>query len=194
MDFEQALETRRLRLLRILAGLVCCCWSFCLLDLSRAAFRFGPAAYVGSILSRAELAARCLVIAQAKWIMDRRGVEWDCSRFTDDLTRVFETPEADLSPSKCRARLKALRAVLMDLPRHASGPCCIGSKNRRGGERPARIVLRLGSLCGVQLSCAIWRLAANLIERPPDKSSYALPRLSSPSSGFRTEGADGWAL
>ena len=106
-----------------------------------------------TFLSRADLAARCLVIAQARMIAIRKGSDLDFSRFSDDLTRAPGSPEADLSPSDCRARLKALRAVLMDLPRHASGVCCAGLKNRRGARLPL-IGQSLTPRCSFQRHCA----------------------------------------
>jgi len=128
---------------------------------------FGCSAlWVGSILSRAELASRYLVIVQARRILAARGVAPDFSHLLADLPLADAASDAEVSVAECRVRLRALRAVLSDLPRHAL-------RLLRRIERPAA-----GAVIGVQDkprpmkrradSLRILRIAKNRIERPPD--------------------------
>ena len=183
MDFEQAIETQRLRLLRFLAGLAVAVGFLSVGPVSRG-FSVWACDYISSILSRAELAARCLVIAQARMIAKSNDA-CDFTRFSD----AFDAPEAGQSPSDCRARFKVLRAVLMDLPRHARGLLRrIEKQSRRAlcmdRTTPCPEMRRSASL-------RTWRLAGPRIERPPDIERRASPRVSAPS-GFRAGGAARW--
>jgi len=131
VDIERALETQRLRLLRMVAGLVVLVGFLSAHPVSRG-FSIWTCRFVGSILSRAEAAARYLVIAQARM-------------------------------------LKALRAILMDLPRHAL-------RLLRRIEKQSRVDTHQPSPypdTRLSTSCHDWRLAGNRIDRPPDHSHPA---------------------
>ena len=167
MDLERGIETQRLKLLRLVAGLVVLLGLLSVGPVSRV-FSVSVCAFVGSILSRAEAAAKYLVIAQARLIVARRGMNWDRSRFSDPRARIFVADQIDVSLADCRARLKALRAVLMNLPRHALRLVRRIEQQIRGAAAPnwplrSAVRRRSVSLCD-------WRLATRRIERPPDKT------------------------
>jgi len=170
VDKEQAIETQRLRLLRLVVGLVFAVGFLSVGPVSRG-FSVWACGFVGSVLSRAELATRYLLVAHAQIIMARRGFGWDGNRFSVPLPCEFEVPAAEMSVADCLARLRALRAVLKDLPRHALRLIRRIEKQLRRvrADRPkphpdARFSAPLHAL----------RLPESRIERPPDK---ALPAL-----------------
>ena len=138
MDLERGIETQRLRLLRILAGLVVLLGFLSVGPVSRG-FSGAVCGFVGSVLSRAEAAARYLVIAQARLIVARRGMDWDRSRFSDARARIFVADETDVSLAECRARLSALRAILTNLSRHALRVIRRIEKRMRGADCPDRL-------------------------------------------------------
>jgi len=158
VDFEQAIETQRLRLLRILTGLVVLVGVLSAYPVSRC-FSVSVCQFVGSILLRAETAARYLVIAQARMMGARRGIDVG---FSESL--AFIADDADVSVSECQRRLRALRAVLMDLPR------CVLRLLRRI-KKQSRVRVPRPSLCSdARISRFLrgWRLAGTRVERPPD--------------------------
>jgi len=142
--------------------------------------------FVGSLLSRIEAAAKYLVIAQARLMVFRHALDIDHSRFSDALARVVVVDEPNVSLAESRARLMRVRAMLLDLPRHAARLIrwvqkqirCTGDMNR---------VLLCGDQ-GTSAPCQRWRLAAPRIERPPDQSffavPFALPPLGCPAGGL----------
>lgn len=163
MDIERALETQRLRLLRMVAGLVVLVGFLSAHPVSRG-FSIWTCRFVGSILSRAEAAARYLVIAQARMMDARNGIDVS---FSESLALV--TDDADVSPTEYQRRLKALRAILMDLPRHAL-------RLLRRIEKQSRVDTHQPSPypdTRLSTSCHDWRLAGNRIDRPPDHSHPA---------------------
>ena len=167
MDLERTLETQRLRLLRLVAGLVVLVGVLSVGPVSRV-FSVLICRYVGSVLSRAEEAARYLVIAHAYRVVARSGFDVDRSLISESLDRAVSADCADVSLPACRRRLKVLRAVLADLPRHALRLLCrIEKQNRRtmrvDHSSPCPNARLSASLCQ-------WRLAGNRIERPPDKN------------------------
>ena len=167
MDFEEIIETQRLRLLRLVAGLVVLVGFLSLGPVSRG-FSVWSCHFVGSILSRAEAAGRYLVIAQARMIVAREGVAIDRSAFEDALARVVPVDSAESSLSECRGRLMALRALLLNLPRYARHLLRQIARRTRSSDQPA---LRPAARCSVTLRD--WRLAAARIERPPDRRFFA---------------------
>lgn len=187
MDIERTIETQRLRLLRLVAGLVVLAGFLSVGPVSRV-FSVSICGFIGSILSRAEAAVRYLLIAQAYAMIERGGIALDRSHFSETLAHAVPVDETDMSPFECRRRLKALHSVLMDLPRHAL-------------RLIRRIERRMGLMaCSDRLSPREdARLAAPLrdrrpaprrIERPPDKtlSAFAVFR---PSPEFRAGGKGG---
>ena len=63
--------------------------------------------YVVSILSRAELAARYLVIAQARLIVARRDIVLDFSSVLEGLPLVLDGDEEAVSAADCNVRLRS---------------------------------------------------------------------------------------
>jgi len=164
VDFERTLETQRLRLLRLVAGLVLLIGFLSVGPVSRG-FSVAICRYVGSVLSRAEMAARYLVIAQAHRMVALGAFQGQRSQISESLAHAFVKTHADVSPSECQRRLKALRALLLDLPSHALRLLRrIEKQNRRKGRTdlpsPHPETPLFASLFN-------WRLAENRIERPP---------------------------
>ena len=170
MDFERTLETQRLKLLRIVAGLVVVVGVLAIGPVSRR-FSDWTLGFVESILSRAEAAAQYLIIAQAGLMASRSGSDIDQSRISERLARVSVVDETNVALSECRRRLKGLRAVLFDISGHAA-------RLLRRIEKQMR-----RALCGVQRSSwpeqtvgsalLDWHLPTIRIERPPDKPDFA---------------------
>jgi len=153
-------------------------------------FSIWTAEFVGSVLSRAEVAAQYLVIAHAYRIVARNGIDVDRRQISESLCRTFVTDDAGASVSACLRRLRALRVVLMDLPRSARRLLRRIEKQNCGamgvGPFSSCFDTRLwASLCD-------WRLVENRVERPPDDGRAASPSLL-PPSGFRTGDAVGFA-
>ena len=188
MDFETALETQRLRLLRVIAGLVVLLGFLSVGPVSRG-FSVWVCGFVASVLSRAETAARYLVIAHAYRIVAHSGFDVERSQISESFAPVFVAEDAEDSPAECQQRLKVLRAVLMDLPRHALRLLRrIEKQSRRAmgaGQPLPRFDVHLSALL-----CA-WRLAGTRIERPPDDGLSASSSLL-PPPGIPAGGVGGW--
>ena len=190
MDMERAIETQRLRLLRLLAGLLVAIGFLSVGPVSRG-FSDWACGFVGSVLSRAEAAARCLVIAQARLIAERMGSGIDRSLFSMPAIHDFSDSDTDVSLSDLHRRLCALRALLSNLPRHALRLLRRIEKRKQGGALTDRRLPRFDPSISAALHPA--RRAGNRIERPPDPCGNA--RLCpSPPSGFRAGGASGSAV
>ncbi len=165
MDFERALETQRLRLLRLVAGLVVLVGVLSLGPVSKG-FSGWTCRFVGSILSRAETAARYLAIAQVRMMLARSGMELNQRQISDSLARAYAPDDVDLSLLECRRRLRGLCAVLEDLPRFALRLLrWIEKQTRRASG-----TLRVSPFPDGRLvpSLSDWQLAGARIERPPD--------------------------
>ena len=181
MDFEQALETQRHRLLRIIAGLVVLVGCLAVGPVSRG-FSEWILGFVRSILSGAETASRYLLIAQASSLAARSGQGIAPSQIAASVHLVSAMAEADCSLSGCQRRLKALRLLLSDLPNRALRLLRRIAKEirRSADQRSPRIVI------GLFTPLRSWRRAAIRVERPPDKvdatSLFVLPP-SEPQSG-----------
>jgi len=144
--------------------------------------------FVGSILSRAEAAARYLVVAHAYRMIACSGVGTDANQISESLALAFAADDADVSLSACQTRLRVLRAVLMDVPRCASRLLRrIEKQARRAGRtrRPSAFVAPL-----LSTSLRDWRLAEMRIERPPDLGLLASLSLY-PPPGNRAGGESG---
>ena len=190
MDFERTLETQRLKLLRIVAGLVFAVGLLSVGPVSRV-FSDWACGFVGSILSRAEAAARYLVIARARSMMVRRGIREDQSRFSDALAHVLPVDEDEISASAYRRRLKALHLALLDLPRFAAHLIRRLQRQKRRTERACRVM----PCPDRRLSASLrdWPLRATRIERPPDKGRSFLSFLQPPPE-IRAGGGGGSAF
>ncbi len=183
MDFDRTLETQRLKLLRIVAGLVVVVGFLSVGPVSRG-FSIWVRELVGAILTRAEAAARCLVIAQAGSMLARSGTDMDRNVFSENLARVFTVDETEVSLTDCGQRLKALRAVLMELPRHAARLIRRIQKHMRRATRAVRVSIDR-KLC-VCAALDGWLKPDTRIERPPDKVGIA-SLFFSPPPEFRRE-------
>ena len=194
---ERAIETQRLRLLRFVAGLVVALRVLSVGPVSRG-FAAWACCYVGSILVRAEAAARYLVIAKARRMAARNGFAVDRGEFGLSATPEFAACETDLSLCDVRGRLDALRAVLMDLPRHALRLLRRIEKRMRRTVYASQAMPRPDTRLPETLRD--WRLAGLRIERPPDRestvSSISRDTMAflSPPSGFRAGGNGGFAF
>ena len=109
---ERALETQRLALLRVLAGLA----------MALRLVSFAPVVsmlprwvrlHVSSVLMRSEVASQSLVYVAACVYFGHRG-DWPGMP-----TQVEAVPEDGFSSEVLLRRIAALRAVLQDLPRYA---------------------------------------------------------------------------
>jgi len=164
VDFERTMETQRLRLLRLVAGLIVWLGFLSVGPVSRG-FSEWACGFVGSVLSRAETAARYLVIAQAHQMAARIGFDGDRRQISESFAGAFVTDDPDVSLLECQRRLKALRAVLMDLPLHALRLLRRIEKQRRRAMRADQASPDMDA--DISESLCQWRLAGNRIERPP---------------------------
>ena len=117
MEMERAIETQRLALLRLLAG-----WQIAVAVLTAApfapAFTRWVCGLVFSVLLKAEAAAECLVFVQARLIASERGGSVDLAwPSRTGIGRSGDVDEPPCPAELCR-RLKALRRLLDDLPKH----------------------------------------------------------------------------
>lgn len=167
MEIEQGISTQRLRLSRLVTGLLLVV-AFSSAAPFSCAYRVWLRRALLSILTRAEYAAQCLVIVQARVLAVQAGV---CDRNAliaaarEDLRNFAFSPDEDLPSFRAlRRRLKALQAVLADLPRY--------------GLRLLRRLLGAGTgsgrgrfvICTRERPCAL-RLGGDVLDRPPDKVS-----------------------
>ena len=184
MDFERTIETQRLRLLRLVAGLVVLVGFLSVGPVSRR-FSIWTCRYVGSVLSRAETAARYLVIAQAHRMVADSGFDVDRRQISDCLTHAFVADEASVSVSACKRRLKVLRAVLTNVPHHALRLL----RRIEKWSRRAMGVERASPCPDARLSASLCerRLAGIRIERPPDRD-LPVSHLTQPPPGYRAGG------
>jgi len=188
VDFERTLETQRHRLLRIVAGLVLVVGVLAVGPVSRR-FSDWTLGFVGSILSRAEAAAKYLIIAQARLMMSRGELEIDEGRIFERLARITITDETDITRPECERRLKILRAVLLDLPRHAARLLHRIEKQMCR----ASSAVRQSYIPKPQFSASLddWQLAESRVERPPDKGLPASPFILPPPDTEREAKAVG---
>jgi len=116
VDISAALETQRLRLLRLLAGLVCIVQFVSLAPLV-SMLPVKIRAYVSAVLDRAEAAVNCLVIATASI---RYGYRVPAP--TNDIPSpmdVAKLSECHTTTENLLHRIRVLRTVLENLPRYA---------------------------------------------------------------------------
>ncbi len=165
MDIERTLETQRLKLLRIVAGLVLIVGVLAVGPVSRR-FSDWTLGFVGALLPRIEAASRYMVITQACLMVDHCGLDVDRSQISMPIAPEWGADDADLSLAACRQRLRALRAVLSNVPRHALRLL------RQIAKQNQRITNACQTFFNPCRSASIseWRQAERRIERPPDKS------------------------
>ena len=175
VDFQQAIETQRLRLLRILAGLAVLLGVLAVGPVSRG-FSDAVCRFVGSLLSRAELAARNLVIAEAGLIATRTNSDVERARLFDVPLPAIAREEGDCALLDLRARLVAVRRMLHDLPRY-------GLRLLRRAEKRIREISHIASSAPCpedRTALDAWRLAEIRVERPPDKGRPTPVFITSP--------------
>jgi len=187
VDIEQALETQRHRLLRIVAGMAVLVGVLALGPVSRRLSEWSLG-FVGSVLCRAEAAAKYLVIAQARLIVSREGLKIDDGQILSRLAQICVADDTNLSLSECQRCLKRLRAILTDLSSHAARLLHRIEKLMRRTLG----TLRFSCFAGPRVSAPLdeWRLAKVRIERPPDKGALA-PLIVSPPPELRAGGVGG---
>ena len=164
LEIEHGIRAQRLKLLRIIAGLLTLVVLVSLAPFSCDCRRW-VREMVFSVLARAECAARHLVIAQAVRIAGQRGLCVDpaCFFHTGKACRLEQEELPSLRG--LRLRIKALRARLVDLPRQA----------HRLLGRVLKAISGQSSVCDPNPSepsmLCVWQLKAVRVERPPDKAS-----------------------
>lgn len=188
MDLERACETQRLKLLRFLAGLLAALAFVSVAPCSSVLSRFVGGAIL-SLLPRVEMAGRCLVIVQARLIAARIGLRIDHDRVADYFTQNGSEGGGSVSLSTLRDRLEALRALLEDLPRHGLRLLSRIKKRARRSQRRVPPSMPRADTVSFGLFGA-WRLVATRIERPPDKRTASVVRVTSPRQ--RAGGEGGW--
>ncbi len=191
MNFERAIESQRLKLLRLVAGLVVLVGVLSLGPISRG-FSISACGFLRAMLSCAETAAQYLVIAQARLMEARSGSAINQSQFSEALAHAFVADEKDVSLSECRERLKALLAVLTNLPRHAARLIRRIEKQLRGVISLCQLSPRLEKHPSPALRDR--QLARPRIERPPDKGLPVSPFPHLPPKSGREAQAVGPSL
>ena len=182
MDLERAVETQRDALLRLLARLLFLVEVIACTPVSGRIPRW-VSSMVSGVLHRAEMATGYLLIACAR-VLVAKGMSgglqkipapkdaapvlvWDCIR----ETAHFSLDDA-VSASGLLMRIRALRAVLENLPREA-----LRLLQRHADARFARRKMVFGDrqVCDFERSImpAMARLCAARLERPPDKALSA---------------------
>jgi len=180
VDIEQTLETQRLRLLRIVTGLFLLVEVLAVGPVSRrfSDWTFG---FVGSVLSRSEAATRYLLITQTCLMVDSCGLGVTRSQITLSRLPEWDFDDVSVALPDFRQRLRALRAALLNLPRHALRVLRrIAKQMRRTPDKEPPHV----HLC-VTAPLSRWRQVPNRIERPPDKHKLDALRLLSPPPDAR---------
>ncbi len=190
MQIEQGIATQRLRLFRLVTGLLLAVAFVSTVPFSCACRRWFCVT-VQSILMRAECAAQNLVIAQAVVLACRSDVPLAPRALFPALgvprDHVFPSVDAVYSLPMLQRRLKVLRALLSDLPRHGLRLL------RRALAKRLKPANRSGSGGAFRAyrAMAAWGLVADPIERPPDRGlAFLMPSIdpSLPKSGGRRFG------
>jgi len=176
VEMERALETQRVKLLRLLAG-----WLAVVEIVSVGPLRLElpgwARSFLLSLLIRAEFAAQCLVLVAASLAVKNGSAK----RHPAPLPFVKPVGCADDVPSTemLLRRMRSLRALLNDLSRHGARLL----KKRAKRSRPVR-----GSRVVFAAPCLRdWALADRRIERPPDKCRMSGLPILLKSLPFETE-------
>ncbi len=182
MSIEQAIETQRLRLLRLVAGLLAAVVFLSVGPLPRLF-----SSTVSYILIRAEAAAQYLLIAYAGLIVDKKQSAINRAQLLE-YAPAISLEEKAFSPVCLRRRLIALRKVLEDLPRYALRLLHRIEKHIRRAQPISRTKATPFPADTLKVFC-VKRLTGNRIERPPDKmlrtfkSKYLLPETAGGKGG-----------
>jgi len=174
LQIEHGIATQRLRLSRLVAGLLLAVNFLSFLPFSSESRHWLQRALL-SVLTRAECAAYYLVIAQAGVLAVRAGVFERPSQFYAAMGDLggpdFSSCEAGSYFAPLERRLKILRAMLADLPRYA-----VRLLRRVLSAGESRTRARGASFAvGFEVRLSGLRLAAEPIEKPPDKAPVPLP-------------------
>ena len=162
MDMEQALETQRLKLLRLLAGLAVALGFVSLAPAVSLLPRWARS-YVASVLVRAESAVQSLVYVTACGVLRERALTSPVGLSFPSLPTAA-LPEDEPSTAALLHRIKVLRSVLEDLPRHAKRMIARLIKPESKPRTPSQDWKIL-----VEVSATADAPIAARIERPPDK-------------------------
>lgn len=131
MEIGRRLETQRLALLRLVAGWLAGFAVLYVVPLAPAWSR-RVRHYLHGLLQDAEAAAQFLVIARAHLIAKARGgADWPMLRPALPLSAPLANGEEPPSMAELRARLRALRFLLRNLPRHG-----LRKLRRMAGDAP----------------------------------------------------------
>ena len=175
MEIEQGIGTQRLKLLRMIAGLL-----MVIVFMSAAPFssdcRRWFRGFIFSVLTRAEAAAQSLVIAQAIVLAHRRELSFTPFMPLD----IAQKPDLNASRSvdplptlvSLSHRLRALRGVLMNLTRHG-----LRLLQRMSGAISSQRDSKPAAAPNLLL---VWQLALKRVERPPIKPLHMHAKISSP--------------
>ena len=167
VDMEQALETQRLKLLRLLAGLAV---ALSLVSLAPAVSMLPRwvRTYVASVLIRAEIAVHNLVIVTACGLLRKQGAG-SATGFSFPPLPFAALPEDAASCGALLRRINLLRAVLQDLPRHAKQMIARLRKPKSEPREPLPYWEVYAGVLGAPDALCLAR-----IERPPDKRYRAI--------------------
>ncbi len=166
MNIDAAYETQRLKLLRLLAGLVYVLAFVSVLPVA-SVMPVRVRAYVASVLDRAEAAADCLVIVAASLLFGYRMPPENDLPMPLNAERM---DERDVSAECLLQRIVALKTVLENLPRYAKRLVrrCAEPREERSFE------LSVMAFCGLKDALRAGQLLLPRVERPPDKRFFAL--------------------
>lgn len=167
MDVQAAIETQRLRLLRLLAGMLAVVAFVSAAPISRGFSRWVVEG-VAAILPRAELAAQYLLFAQAGARAARANGPVDRRRLLDHALRDRPGDGNRITLSSLRHRLEVLRALLEDLPGFGLRLLRRVRKAMLRGSRPHHP--HPCAKADMTMPLDAWRLAGARIDRPPDKA------------------------
>jgi len=159
---ERALETQRLKLLRLLAGLA---MALGLVSLAPAVSMLPRwiRSYVASVLFRAESAVQSLVIVAACGVLRDRATG-SLTGLSFPPLPIAALPEGASSSAALLRRIRVLQAVLEDLPRHAKHMIARMTKPKSEPREPS---VGWDAPVGILIP-AVEPIAAR-IARPPDK-------------------------
>lgn len=162
MNMERALETQRLKLLRLLAGLVVVL-RFVSVAPAVSMLPQWVRSRVASLLARIESAANSLVIVAACQILRAQGVR-SLNGVSFPYSQGSASPVDGPSNEALLRRIKRLKALLEDLPRHARRMIARMMKSTTDPEEPSEVrEIRVAIFATVDTPIA------SRIERPPDK-------------------------
>jgi len=183
LDIAAALETQRLRLLRLLAGLLCVV-QFVSLAPVISVLPFRIRLYVSSILDRAEAAADCLVIATASTLFRYRAPvqagEFLLPLDTESVTTSYASADDLLH------RITVLRAILRNLPLHAKR---LAQRGKRTSADARAVHPMRDATTGVRFLNFASEAFLSRLELPPERQlrvvRFSISNENSPSISRR---------